>query len=1101
MIGDIIDEVTSKKNTQDLSASEEVYLDFRRRITPGLFDAGYDLLPAKSRTYTSSITGKPFTDQTLRQHLLTGPAFAARVNAALRELDPESALSDEDLFTAMCLAAVHDVHKDRPGQQRRREQPRNVEDEDKDITEAEVEAVVETLNLPVGGDHPEVHDYHAAAVAAETQSGRHRSATSRLFFGEMRHWVRLMDAAAGLESPTGHSRLDSKLGKISDTVTFRYHKLGDTKGIATNLLNRFVADRIESNGAVLIAFFTEGAVYLAPTDGDTGVKTFHSVPEETTADAVLEQLAPNFTEAIVDANPTLASEKSLRSSLDDGQWARGYLSVPPLLHLFADVEDIFAAVKADVASRATRGSGKVSQYSIYERAVKFAVATGLIDEPPDNHVKSQTLGIFLGTIYRELLYDDRTGLTPGDTRAARRDIATAMDVPEARELLLNDLDETIVTDDSLSESTVETLAAYFGEDSDSIRDDLVSGVISKQLRVETVVIALRYLEQDDRMSQPLDAILDEAYEDFFSYYRDWQSHWDTARGEPWDEGWSAKRKREQFETELLGNLPSALSYYLRRYLTIDDDQYPHPGLGEKYKQYTSTSQPRVCLLCNDQLVGERDALKQFATSESQVGRSLTFTHHKPVSPEVNNPDSVVCAMCNLEFTLRNATHSTDTDRDGLYLFTAPDYFHIPADVAISEALHEHLTTNSRSVARQAAAIIAGQPDHRSDAFDVVLDVLDNDVEDFQQDILNYDSGYAGGNAVGVFRLDTPVRPSSGNELSRIPRWAVAVYTSTLFAWLTGSRVLLTDSPFPTTDFDEFNGTVSCEGVPGPVDRHLGTDLTVASLRDLGGPDTHSLTRHFASYESGAVDVLYGADSVDDTETDTVDTPQTLEITTQLGAALYRQSALLYLTNRRYDNDLQRIKTLLERLPQPFPGAQTALTGRTGDLLTDPPGQFGARVLDTLTHPQMRNTFTELANAGFDIVSPGKGASNYEYGRLFRTACESLSDSLTRNTTRDELVEIVAGNVMSDGRRARQNHGNSEYADEKYVREPAREFAHTFVDDVFYDICDGDFYELRRQENALAAGYNAAMREREQEFFESLNNEDNEDSDEITTEAN
>lgn len=1097
MIGDIIDEVASSEHTKALSASEEVYLDFRRRIEPGLFDAGYDLLPAKSRTHTSSITGQSFTDQTLRQHLLTGPAFAARVNAALREVDPESALSNEDLFTAMCLAAVHDVHKDRPGQQRRRERPRGVRAEDKDVTEAEVGAVVETLNLPVGGNYPELQDYHAAALAAETQSGRHRSATSRLFFGEMRHWVRLMDAAAGLESPTEQSRLDSKLREISDVATFRYHELGDTKGIATNLLNRFIADRIESSDAVLLAFFTEGALYLAPADGDTGIETFHSVPQETATSTALEQLAPEFTDAIVTANPALASEQSLRSSLDDGRWARGYLSVPPLLHLFADVEDIFAAVKADTAHRATRGSGEVSQYSIYDRAVKFAVATGLIDVPPKNHVKAQTLGIFLGTIYRELLYDDRTGLTPSDTRAARRDIATAMDVPEAREMLLRDLDETVVTEDSLSESAIETLADYFDTDSDSIRTDLLSGVLSKQLRVETVVVALCYLDQGNRTDQPLGAILDMAYEDFLTYYREWPSHWDDARNDPWNESWQPERKCEQFETELLGNLPAALAYYLRRYLTVDGEQYPHSTLGEKYEQYTSGSQPHVCLLCNDRLVGERNALAQFKTSEGQVGRSLTFTHHKPVSTEGSNPDSVVCVMCNLELTLRNATHSPDTDRDELYLFTAPDYFHIPADVAIAEALHEHLTTNSGSIARQAAAIVVGQPEHRSDALSVVLDALDNDVEDFQQDVLNYDSGYAGGNAVGVFRLDTPIRPNSGDELTRVPRWAIAVYTSVLFAWLTGSRVLLTDSPFPTTDFDEFNSTVHCEGVPGPVDRYLGTDLTVASLRDLGGPDAHTLTRHFAPHESGAGDVLYRPEGVDDTATDSVDTPQTLEITTQLGAALYRQSALLYLTNRRHDYDLQRLKTVLERLPQPFPGAQTALTGRTEDQLIDLSGQFGARVLDTLTHPQMRNTFTELANAGFDIVSPGKDASNYEYGRLFRTACESLSDSLTRNTTRDELVEIVAGEVMADGRRTRQNHGNPEYADEKYVREPARKFAHTFVDSVFYDICDGDFYELRRQENALAAGYNAAMREREQEFFESLNDED---SDEVTTEA-
>jgi CRISPR type I-D-associated protein Csc3/Cas10d len=70
--------------------------------------------------------------------------------------------------------------------------------------------------------------------------------------------------------------------------------------------------------------------------------------------------------------------------------------------------------------------------------------------------------------------------------------------------------------------------------------------------------------------------------------------------------------------------------------------------------------------------------------------------------------------------------------------------------------------------------------------------------------------------------------------------------------------------------------------------------------------------------------------------------------------------------------------------------------------------------------------------------------------------------------------------------------NTDFADEAVKREAAQDFADLFVNDVFYGMCDGDFYRFRRHENSLAAGYNAAIRRRQHESFQEAADRDSTD---------
>ena len=101
-----------------------------------------------------------------------------------------------------------------------------------------------------------------------------------------------------------------------------------------------------------------------------------------------------------------------------------------------------------------------------------------------------------------------------------------------------------------------------------------------------------------------------------------------------------------------------------------------------------------------------------------------------------------------------------------------------------------------------------------------------------------------------------------------------------------------------------------------------------------------------------------------------------------------------------------------------------------------------------------------------------------------------------------MIQTVAGEVAKTGSRINQNR-NTEYdPSEGQLSDAALTFGEIFVDQIFYEICDGDYYQLRRLQNRLASGFNLAMRESQRNFFDSLGSadgsKDNEASDQTGT---
>lgn len=1151
-------DLVESNKLEELTPSEKVYYTFRQTIEPGFFDANFDLTPAKSSANRNRHTGKPFIDQSHRNHILNGAAFGSRFNRALSELGFEAALTTDELKVAIALYAIHDAHKTPTAQERRQKSWEETQrtDGDKDISDVELRELLNDLRLTsFVGIESEDHEadvevpfraYLAAALGTEKSSGRHNSIFSKRFEQKYRDWVRLMDAAGALSSPTEADGLQQRISAICDAVEIHYHHLNDTKGISTNLLTKALSDRAQSIGVEPIVFFEDGALYLSTRDCPSGTKLFFDEEEQIGSEFYTE-----YIEALVESNPSLGQVESVRSLLSTANWTKGYLGITETSFFFADfvattsdefstpLEVAIEAVRSDIEPRMERDPNR---YNIYEKALKHAVKVGLVETPPPTYKKPQLLGVFIGTLFTNLLWHEE-GLCGKAYEKAITDFVDLLEVPEAAGLYMDE------SRNEMTSAALSNLADTLDEPEEDLRDELQDGIsLNNQTRIESVFIGLAYLYRDGEYdSRSLPTLLEEVQRAFVASYNEWPDHWGENLSY-WDSERSVAEKQDDFCARRMGNFSEAFPKYVSRYLTVDGQQFATELDDTTFDEYLSpkhgSAQPRMCLLCREELLGDSTSLGDYGTYSDEVGRSLTFTHLRKLAPSQGEANSVVCPLCKFELNLRNVVHQTDPDEDSAYLFLAPDYFHSPVDLAIANRINDLLNSSVGSFVNLAREIITSDVSSRSEGVEFFLDVfLSDESEDFQRTIQNYDSSYADANMLGLFRIDVPTRPKRDGRVNSTTFWTLALYIAHVLSWGTGNRVLLSDSPFPSMSFDEFDQMVVTEGLPAPVERYLSSRSTISSRRDLGEiPEEITVKQpRAADYGDRACSDANTAEKEsiesqksDSTETGDDDTPlrassseqtlltdlqdretggnekssqkgeaagididksrgegerpepATLSLRTDFGVALYRQSALLYVTRLLHGYDVQRVTTLLDALTDPFAGASSILKG--SETNTTYSAQFGARILDSTTHPIMNDTLQKLADHGFEVLSPESPAkaSTYDYERLFRVSCDTLADGFAEQANREMMVQTVAGEVAKTGSRINQNRGNGYDPSEGHLSNDAIAFGEVFIDEVFLDVCSGDYYQLRRLQNRLASGFNLAMRQSQREFFDSLN---------------
>jgi hypothetical protein len=1069
------EELLSEKLESDdegvpLTDSGKTYLEFRKEVEPRFFDTGFDLLPAKSEPFG-------YTDQTLRSHVLNGAAFAARLNHGLKQLDQNASLDTDSLREAIALFAVHDLHKTPSAQHRRNEATERV-DADKDLTSEEVAQYVSQLELSSFAPELTEADFRAAALGTESQSGRHRGATSRKYV-TYRPWLRLMDAAASMDDPSEATSLHSRLHEISGDVNFTHHTLSDAKGVTTNFLTSAVSSFVESEtDAVSLVYFSDGAIYLTPSDTDP--ETHLNGRKQ-----LSEELTDTFIDTIRENVSSVSSIEDTRQTLVD-KLNYGFMEFSRPTYLLYGFDRADEALRQDLAERM---AGEPTLYSQYELAATAAYGGDAISKLPSDWRTGQAATVYISTLYKELF----NPLEDEDTISAIETVAAALGVSDTASWL-SDLDDLGWSDD-LSGDATDELASHMPTTTQEVTEH-AEGTDLTYVNRFIGVIALAYIEDgaDGSLGDlSSEGVLERLSERLIHCFEEWNDDWDANLGREWDAEQPTDEKAESFLTRKISTVREATHQYITDTVTLFGQSLgTGPSSKSKLDEYASQYQPHICLLCNTVLTGSRSK-SDFETSQDTIGMSMRFSHLAEISAEGGEPDALACPMCELEMVIRNSVHDF-RDEESKYLFVAPDYFYAPADVSFEKTVRNYLVaSDGYNIFQLAQRLLASKPAERSDAVAEILDALGpDDSPAYQNSVKNYDGEFNDFGSLGVFRLDPPRRDvGSESYVTRIPRETLNYALAVVFSWLTSSRTLLTSRPVPIERFDEFDEMVQIVDLPAELRATFGETVSISNLRDLDtsveSNDMTLLSTTEDSQPTGAETVDTAGDDAAtedqaaDPSTDPNETSvSTYQLTpeTQFEDRLYQLAGLLTVTFRQHGTEVQRLKSVLSAMSEPFPAATVLLKG--DERHADYDALNAANVLDTLTHRTMSNSIQSLAEAGFKAVRPELDKeSNYNFERLFRVAREAVSDNVMQNTSKSELETIVAGEVMKAAARAETS---DQFAEEEVKREAAEKFGDIFVNDILYGICDGDFYELRRNENSLAAGYNAAIRRVQQESF-------------------
>jgi len=366
-------------------------------------------------------------------------------------------------------------------------------------------------------------------------SGRHKQVSSKQF-DILKDWVRLMDAAAGMQSPVEANSLQNRVQNISSEVSLHYHSVDDTRGVSTNILNHAISEYLTDNeGVEDIVYFHNGVIYIAEENGIP----LQSSDEGTVPEDALEEVLQQFITSVKESREELHDPQELQGFLNTaGVLPKGYLKINSTSYFLSGIENIFAAVRKYLEDRSSQDNWSV--YSVYSDALIAALAWDLVDEVPPTHNKTQALGIYTGTVFMELFKP----LNGGDARKSLIDLCNALELDFARDKLLKEYDaeDTPFSSDKLSTEEIEAVSESTDMDANEVREDADSvdlhGGGNKSF-AQVAVMAFLNGDSDGvpRGELPVEEILREMESMFLSYYRNWEGDWDDNRGTDWDSEW------------------------------------------------------------------------------------------------------------------------------------------------------------------------------------------------------------------------------------------------------------------------------------------------------------------------------------------------------------------------------------------------------------------------------------------------------------------------------------------------------------------------------------------------------------------------------------
>ncbi|MGB9929170.1 MAG: type I-D CRISPR-associated protein Cas10d/Csc3 [Methanosarcina sp.] len=294
----LINEQTEKETTG-------LFEEYIREVDIHLVEMGMGFKAAKSVEF-----GK--TDQSMVNHIRNGILFLLRFNEALEKFGIVS-LNKEGLKNCMALFVVHDLHKLKFKEfmgDDFAEGHHSIKSE----FEIPKEAVLNFVNLTgVRKFAPSLtdEDYFSVAVSLhKSRFSRPGARTSR--FMDLEPFLYLMDTMASCSSPEEAASIRSLTdlrdgfpqNSPEEQLNFQYHVLDDIKGIFSGIINKSVADVMESNGLIILTAYQDGCIYLG-----------RGMQHVSLSEVFLEKICQNLETNIQQSTPALSDSESLTKRL------------------------------------------------------------------------------------------------------------------------------------------------------------------------------------------------------------------------------------------------------------------------------------------------------------------------------------------------------------------------------------------------------------------------------------------------------------------------------------------------------------------------------------------------------------------------------------------------------------------------------------------------------------------------------------------------------------------------------------------------------------------------------------------------------------------
>ncbi len=757
----------------------DLFTEYLKTIDIHLVERSMGFKPAKSVEF-----GK--TDQSMLNHIRNGILFLLRFNKALEKLQARP-LDEVGLRNCIALFVVHELHKLEFAEFLDEEDlPERIDSMETafEIPRKLVRRFIDEMGLRPFAPELSDDDYFSVAVALhKSRFSRSGARTSR--FMDLEPFLYLMDNMASCASPeeavSARSLIALRDGFPQDSadsqLNLQYHRLDDVKGILTGILNKSVADVMESKGLIMLMAYQDGCVYLgrgrkSMMISDESISDIYKILQENIKNPLPNLSGPSSILAKKLSNPRL-----------------GFYGLSDEYYLLSDPKDMIRAfIEKSLVSAHELGKGGLTDSTIkYLEEVKIAI-------PIEFETSEEGRKILIGfaravaTVHKSFVSE----LIPDDNREALLKTCELWSVSQ-------DICDVLL---KAMEKHHNILGGTGGGGKWGYSYAIGQSIMNQEMEGTKL-----------RNATPVD-IIDRLVDQIYS---------GLSKMDRWD-GFVSE-KTDKYRTEIV--------QYLHDVLSINGT-ISHPTLlSDTYDEYKKGG--KICNICN------RGTTRYLNKSDMKNSNSfLSFNFSNSVFVGAGKPENILtCAPCGVELALRMLGFDKDSvgENETLYFHFIPDYYFTPESWTLANTIFMNFSRNARvQIEALSAKIFSSKYKGKSTELEGDIDIYDSwlkylaSEESSKKDKQSknvaqymaqaYDSPI--GDAIIVF-----YKPSNNTTEFHF----FGVFIALVIAAYTGMRVVISQSPISSIRGRDFQEFVALDSINSHVVDFYGKFVPLSKLEE------------------------------------------------------------------------------------------------------------------------------------------------------------------------------------------------------------------------------------------------------------------------------